>query len=208
MPPRSERSPTPLRLDEAAGIAGFDRELGGAVRHRVVVDVVVDDHGTTWTTGCRGVNVRSAGRSSSPRRRAHPWTTPSAARIRAAVEALALELGVRGAVAVTVTHDTIVVRPRRGRSRRRARSCDRRGAHGCELRRAAAADPARRGTRRARHPSRRASPWRPASSPTGRRRPRPRVGSRCSRSRSAPGSGSMPTAASATSSSTTTRSSP
>jgi acetyl/propionyl-CoA carboxylase alpha subunit/acetyl-CoA carboxylase carboxyltransferase component len=96
----------PARLGEAAGIAGFDRALGGAVRHRVVVDVVVDDHGTTWTTGCRGVNLALDGQILVAEASCASVDDALGDRIRAAVEALALELGVRGAVAVAVTHDT------------------------------------------------------------------------------------------------------
>jgi acetyl/propionyl-CoA carboxylase alpha subunit len=71
----------------------------------VVVDVVVDHQGTIWTTGCRGVNVRLGGQILIAEAPCASVDDALAARIRSAVEALALELGVRGAIAVTVAHD-------------------------------------------------------------------------------------------------------
>jgi acetyl/propionyl-CoA carboxylase alpha subunit/acetyl-CoA carboxylase carboxyltransferase component len=93
------------RLGALARAAGFDETLRGPARHRVVVDVVVDDVGTVWTTGCRGVNVRLGEQILIAEASCSSVDDVLAARIRSAVEALASELTVRGAIAVTVTHD-------------------------------------------------------------------------------------------------------
>jgi acetyl/propionyl-CoA carboxylase alpha subunit/acetyl-CoA carboxylase carboxyltransferase component len=95
----------PNRLDAAAHSAGFDHELSEPARYRVMVDVIVDHHGTIWTTGCRGVNVHLGDQILLAEASCASVDDALAARIRAAVEALALDLGVCGAVAVTVTHD-------------------------------------------------------------------------------------------------------
>jgi acetyl/propionyl-CoA carboxylase alpha subunit/acetyl-CoA carboxylase carboxyltransferase component len=95
----------PVRLAAAVRAAGFDAELSGTARHRLVVDVVVDHDGTIWTTGCRGVNVRLDGQILVAEAACASVDDALASRIRAAVEELASELGVRGAVAVTITHD-------------------------------------------------------------------------------------------------------
>jgi acetyl/propionyl-CoA carboxylase alpha subunit/acetyl-CoA carboxylase carboxyltransferase component len=96
----------PARLDEAARLAGFDRRLIGASRHRVMIDVVVDDDGTTWSTGCRGIDLSLGGQVLIAEASCASVDDTLAARIRSAVEALAVGLRVRGAVTVTVTHDT------------------------------------------------------------------------------------------------------
>ena len=74
-------------------------------RHRVVVDVVVDDEGSVWTTGCRGVNVHVGGQILIAEAACSSLDDALAARIRSAVETLATELSVRGAIAVSVVHD-------------------------------------------------------------------------------------------------------
>jgi acetyl/propionyl-CoA carboxylase alpha subunit/acetyl-CoA carboxylase carboxyltransferase component len=93
----------PSRLTAAA--QGFDHELQGPSRFRAVVDAVVDDHGTVWTTGCRGANVHLGELILIAEASCSSVDDTLATRIRAAVAALAIELGVRGAVAVSVSHD-------------------------------------------------------------------------------------------------------
>jgi acetyl/propionyl-CoA carboxylase alpha subunit/acetyl-CoA carboxylase carboxyltransferase component len=93
------------RLDALARGAGFDETLLGPTRNRVVIDVVADDAGTVWTTGCRGVNVRLDQQVLIAEASCSSVDDALSVRIRSAVEALATALQVRGAIAVTVIHD-------------------------------------------------------------------------------------------------------